>query len=314
MTPDGHYVVFSGFIFGGSGANLYIWNTALAVLTYTNSLPTISGTLQAISISTIGQQLACLQGNAGASGILFGVNVAFNTTWIIQSNVVFLPPFAGVQFSGDGHFLTYAMSVNGLSNANVYLYDFQAGTNFLISQNPNTLQPANGASDSPDISPDGRFIAFRSAATDLAAGSTSGIPQLIVYDRLVGSNTLLSTAATSTASGDNRSLTPVFSSDGRTLVFASWASNLAPDDFNHFSDIFAFEFLYLNITLGAPGQGPILTWPYVSGHSYQVQYKNNLTDNVWQQVSGAMNVNGNQASLTDSAPASGQRFYRVVAQ
>ena len=195
-----------------------------------------------------------------------------------------------------------------------YLYDSQAGTNFLISQNPSTLQPANGASDSPDISPDGRFIAYRSAATDLVAASTAGLPQLIVYDRLLGTNTLLSTAAISPDAGDNRSLTPVFSGDSRTLVFATWASNLASEDFNHFSDIFAFEFLYLNITLGAPGQGPTLTWPYVAGHSYQVQYKNNLADSVWQQVAGIMNINGNQASLADSAPVSDQRFYRVVAQ
>ncbi len=314
MTPDGRYVAFVGSIPGTFGGYVYVWNTVLAGITYTNILPTVSGTPQAISISASGQQLACLQGNPGIYGTIFGVNVTSNTTWIIQSNAVFLSPFAGLQFSSNGRFLTYAAAPLGSVSANVYLYDFLAGTNVLISQNPNTLQPANGASDSPDISPDGRFIAYRSAATDLAAGSTSGVPQLIVYDRLLGLNTLLSTASTSAASGDNRSLTPVFSSDSRTLVFASWASNLAPDDFNHFSDIFAFEFLYLNIALGAPGQGPTLTWPYVSGHSYQVQYKNNLTDNAWQPVAGAMNINGNQASLTDSAPASGQRFYQVVAQ
>ena len=205
------------------------------------------------------------------------------------------------------------MSVNAFSNANVYLYDFQAGTNFLISQNPNTLQPASGASDSPDISPDGRFIAYRSAATDLVPGNTNGIPQLIVYDQLAGSNILLTTAATSNVSGDNRSLTPVFSGDGRTLVFASWASNLATNDFNHFSDVFAFEFLYVNVALGAPGQGPVITWPYVSGHSYQVESKDNLTDNTWQQVAGTISINGDQASLTDPAPVSSQRFYRVVA-
>jgi Tol biopolymer transport system component len=314
MTPDGRYVALWGSIPGNPSVNVYVWNTALAAITYTNSLPVISGSPQAISISANGQQLACLQGTAGMSGTLFGIDVAANTSWIIQSNVVFLPSFAALQFSGDGHFLTYAMSVNVLTNANVYLYDFQAATSLLISQNPNTLQPANGASDSPDISPDGRLIAYRSAATDLVAGNTNGLPQLIVYDRLLGTNTLLSTAATSVAAGDNRSLTPVFSGDGRTLVFASWASNLAPDDFNHFSDIFAFEFLYLNITLGTPGQGPTLTWPYVSGHSYQAQYKNSLTDSVWQPVAGTMNVNGNQASLTDTAPAPGQRYYRVVAQ
>ncbi len=315
MTPDGRYVALWGSIPGGSGINVYVWNTALAAITYTNSLAVNLNPFSAISISPNGQKIACLQGTSGG---LYVIDVISNTTTTIQSSSqsagAFLTPFAALQFSGDGRFLTYAMRPNLVPNQNVYLYDSQAGTSVLISQNPNTLLPANGASDSPDISTDGRFIAYRSAASDLVAGSTNGIPQLIVYDQLAGSNTLLSTAASGTASGDNRSLTPVFSSDGRTLVFASWAANLAANDFNHFSDVFAFEFLYANVTLGAAGLGPTITWPYVSGHSYQVQYKNNLTDNVWQQVAGTMNINGNQASLMDPVPAAGQRFYRVVAQ
>jgi Tol biopolymer transport system component len=307
MTPDGQTIAFIGVI-GASTPELYVWNSQAGALVYTN-INTFYQNASMVSISANGQKIA-----AASSSQLYAVDTVSNTTTVVQSSGTFLPSSVGLQFSGDGHFLTYAMSSNVFTNQNVCLYDFQTQSNQLISQNPNTLQPANGASDSPDLSPDGRFIAYRSAATDLVAGSTNGIPQLIVYDRLVGTNTLLSTAASSTAAGDNRSLTPVFSGDGRTLVFASWASNLALDDFNHFSDIFAFEFLYLNVTLGAPGQGPTLIWPYVSGHSYQVQYKNNLTDNVWQPVSGTMTVNGNQASMIDPAPASGQRFYRVVAQ
>jgi Tol biopolymer transport system component len=309
MTPDGRYVAFWGSIPGGSGVNVYVWNTALAALTYTNSLPVSPNTFSAISISPNGQKLACLQG--GTSSGLYVMDLISNTTTTLPYGA-FLTPFDGLQFSSDGRFLTYAS--NFFLPANVYLYDFQAGTNILISRNPNTLQPANGASDSPDISPDGRFIAYRSAATDLVAGSTNGIPQLIVYDQLTGSNTLLSTDTTGTVSGDNRSLTPVFSADGRTLVFASWASNLATNDFNHFSDVFAFAFLYVNVTPGGAGQGPTITWPYVSGHSYQVQYKNNLTDSAWQQVPSTISVNGNQASMIDPAPSSNQRFYRVVAE
>jgi len=311
MTPDGQNIAFVGVVSGGGSAKLYVWNSMLAKLTYTNSL-SFSSSL-ACSISPNGQKLACLQGTPWE---LYAVNVASNATSVIQSSGVFLQSCVGLQFSGDGRFLTYAMASNSIAwpTQNVYLYDFQVGTNLLISQNPNTLQPANGASDSPAISADGRFIAYRSAATDLVAGSTNGIPELIVYDRLANSNTLLSTAATGTASGDSRSLTPVFSGDGRTLVFASWASNLAADDFNHFSDLFAFAFLYVNVTLGAPGQGPTLSWPYVSGHNYQVEYKDNLNDSVWQQVAGTININGNQASLTDPAPAFSQRFYRVVAE
>ena len=37
-----------------------------------------------------------------------------------------------------------------------------------------------------------------------------------------------------------------------------------------------------------------------------------LSDADWQKVSGTVTIIGNQARLTDLAPATGQRFYRVV--
>lgn len=309
MTPDGQNVAFFGIppLVGGS-TKLCLWNSALAKLIYTYASDTGLNTL---AVSSNGEKLA---GVLWPTPELLAVDVVSNITWVIQPYGTFRSSSVGLQFSGDGRFLTYTMASNDFSNANVYLYDFQAGTNVLISRSPNTLQPANDASDSPTISADGRFIAYRSVATDLVAGSTDGIPQLIVYDRLADSNTLLSTTATGAVGGDNRSLTPVFSSNGRTLVFAGWASNLAADDFNHFSDLFAYAFFYLDITLGAPAPGPTVSWPYVSGYNYQVEYKNNLTDSAWQPVAGTVHINGNQAFLTDPVPVSGQRFYRVVAQ
>jgi Tol biopolymer transport system component len=307
MTPDGQTIAFIGVI-GASTPELYVWNSQAGALVYTN-INSFYQNASMVSISANAQKIA-----AASSSQLYAVDTVSNTTTVIQPSGVFLPSSVGLGFSGDGRFLAYAMSSNAFTNQNVYLYDFQTQSNQLISQNPNTLQPANGGSDSPAISADGRFIAYRSDANDLVAGSTNGLPELIVYDRLANSNSLLSVATTGTASGDSRSMTPEFSGDGRTLVFASWASNLAADDFNHFSDVFAFEFLYLNITVGAPGQGPTISWPYVAGHSYQVESKNNLTDSVWQPVFGYIAINGNQLSLMDSAPVSSQRFYRVVAQ
>ena len=147
MTPDGRISPFVGAV-PEEFRQLYVWNSTLAALIYTNNNSSFQNA-SVISISANGQEIA-----AATSSQLFAINVVSNTTWTIQSSGAFLSPFAGLQFSGDGHFLTYAMSTNVSlpANANVYLYDFQAGNNILISQNPNTLQPANGASDSPAIS------------------------------------------------------------------------------------------------------------------------------------------------------------------
>ena len=127
-----------------------------------------------------------------------------------------------------------ALDTNGV--ADVYLYDFVTQSNFLVSQS-NPPGAANGPSDSPVISNDGRFVAYRSTATNLALGATNGLPNVFLYDRQTGTTTLLSANATGMA-GNNRSFTPQFSGDGQTVVFQSWASDLIAQDFNQVNDLF----------------------------------------------------------------------------
>jgi len=107
----------------------------------------------------------------------------------------------------------------------------------------------------------------------------------------------------------------MFCADGRTLLFQSWASDLVANDFNQSGDLFAFAFIYANVVPGAtPGSGPTIDWPAVPEQGYRVEYKNHLTDSNWQEVTGTVTIVGNRGYLTDPAPpASGQRFYRVVA-
>jgi Tol biopolymer transport system component len=246
-----------------------------------------------------------------------------NTTWQIASLLSNIR--AGLQFSGDSRFLVYsttsaqaALDTNGV--ADVYLYDFVTRSNFLVSQS-NPPGAASGPSDSPVISNDGRFVAYRSTATNLVAGATNGLPNVFLYDRQTGTTTLLSVNASGMA-GNNRSFAPQFSGDGQTLVFQSWASDLIAQDFNQANDLFTVKIATSNPTpvfagqmVFAPAtlQSPTLTWPAVSGVTYQVQFKNKLTDAIWQTLNGNTWVSGNQGYATDLAPNASQRFYRVVA-
>jgi hypothetical protein len=176
-----------------------------------------------------------------------------------------------------------------------------------------TAGEGNADSDSPDISPDGRFVAYRSLASNIVPiADANKVPHLFLYDRLTGTTILLTTSRATGAPADNRSLTPVFSGDGRTLFFASWASDLVAQDFNWASDVFALGFLYVSVTT-SPASGPTLTWPARPGETYEVQFKNGLNDAQWQAVTGNIAIQGNQGHLTDLAPSTGQRFYRVVA-
>jgi hypothetical protein len=100
---------------------------------------------------------------------------------------------------------------------------------------------ANGASYSPAISPDGRFVAFQSAATNLAvnnATDTNQQPDFFVYDTCLGvasgctpATFQMSLANDGTQSqGEQGVETPniQISSVGRVVVFASNALNLLP--------------------------------------------------------------------------------------
>jgi len=316
MTPDGHFVAFYGYsAFNGvSSPYLYVWDSQAGATIYTN---TATGTITRLAISPDGNRIVY-----STSSGFYAADRAANANWQIAPSLAGL--HTGPQFSGDARFLVYsttnalvALDTNRI--ADVYLYDFITRSNFLVSQSNLTGAP-NGPSDSPAISPDGRFVAYRSFVTNIISGVTNSIPNVFLYDRQAGATTLLSANASGTT-GNNRSLAPLFSGDGQTVVFQSWASDLVPQDFNQANDMVAVKIATSNPTpvfvgqmVFAPAsrQSPTLTWPAALGATYQVQFKNNLTDAVWQTLNGNTWVAGNQGYATDLAPNAGQRFYRVV--
>jgi Tol biopolymer transport system component len=227
---------------------------------------------------------------------------------------------AGLSFSDDGRWLTYILRQSTTNQ--VFLYDFEAGTSLLVSQGYSAGEPGNASSDSPDISADGRFLAYRSAASNLVPGDTNGVPDIFLYDRQNNTTTLLSASRLGAWPADNRSLTPVFSGDGQTLVFQSWASDLAAQDFNQARDVFAYS-LYASGSIPLfcarllpgtiPGQGPWVTWPVLPGKNYRVEFKDSLDAAQWQILSGSITIVGSQAWLNDPSPGPGPRFYRIAA-
>ncbi|MEJ0089285.1 MAG: hypothetical protein WDM80_06000 [Limisphaerales bacterium] len=301
MTPDGRLVAFTG-----TTGPAYVWDSQAARLIQTNAF--LSGATN-ISISPDGSKLAgFVTSFLALSDRIAGTNGSIASRYRLGSR-------AGVRFSFDGRFLTYAAGVSAFSSNQVYLYDFQTRKQALVSTAANSILAANGISDSPDISADGRYVAYRSFATNLITGGTSNnVPDLFLYDSFSGTSSLLTADRLNGGPTDNRSRTPVFSPDGRTLFFQSSASDLVPLDFNHNGDVLALMFLYVSIVPdNGSGAGPMLTWPNRPGETYQVQFKDSLSDPAWQDVGGSVTVIGNRASVQNLVPSTGQRFYRVVA-
>jgi hypothetical protein len=60
--------------------------------------------------------------------------------------------------------------------------------------------------------------------------------------------------------------------------------------------------------------GIVLTWQTVAGHSYQVQYKNSLTDPSWIDLGSPISAAESSSSFTNDISGAATRFYRIQGQ
>jgi Tol biopolymer transport system component len=96
---------------------------------------------------------------------------------------------------------------------------------------------ANGLSNYTNVSPEGRYVAFRSLATNLVENDTNGVADIYIFDRMTGKVTRESLdAAGNELNGD--SLIPSLSDGGHWIAFDSLATNAVPDDTNGYRDVF----------------------------------------------------------------------------
>ncbi len=151
--------------------------------------------------------------------------------------------------SADGRFVTFRSGAanlvlnDGNGFIDIFVHDRQTGATTRVSL-PNLADQgmlgaeANGGSDSSSvaISFRGRYVAFRSAATNLVLNDTNNQDDVFVHDRQTGGTIRVSIAGAT--QGDASSEKPVISADGRFVAFESNATNLAANDDNMNTDVF----------------------------------------------------------------------------
>jgi Tol biopolymer transport system component len=137
----------------------------------------------------------------------------------------------GGTVSDDGRFVAFVASdgiladdTNGFSD--VFLRDREAGTTILVTRGAEG-SAANGQPGVPQISGDGRFVAYESQASNLVAGDTNESGDVFLYDVQSGTTTLASAGRTG-ASARGWSSGPSISADGRYVAFSSTAWDLHP--------------------------------------------------------------------------------------
>src|SRR5262249_31008503 len=119
-----------------------------------------------------------------------------------------------------------------------FVYDRVTDTTELVSRGLGGAA-GNGDSDFASITPDGRYVAFSSTASNLVVDDTNGLRDVFVFDRLNPTMERVS-VMTNGAQLNGESALPSISDDGRLIVFHSNASNVTGDA-NGTYDTFVFD-------------------------------------------------------------------------
>lgn len=127
---------------------------------------------------------------------------------------------------------------------------------------------ANGISDQPALSRDGRYVVFESQASNLVPGDTNGRRDIFLVDRVLDTIERVDVAADGSEANAN-SEHPSISDDGRFVAFESRADNLTTDVLNGTNNIFVKDRQTGAVTLISQSTGGVSAdafceWPSIS--------------------------------------------------
>jgi Tol biopolymer transport system component len=122
----------------------------------------------------------------------------------------------------------------------VFVRDRVRDRTTLVSENNEGFQ-GNNDSFAPVMTPNGRFVAFQSLATNLSPGGGTH-ENLFIRDLRLQATSIVNVSATGGARGDEPGR-PILqrvamTNEAQTVAFSSTATNLVPDDTNGAQDVF----------------------------------------------------------------------------
>jgi Tol biopolymer transport system component len=239
MSRDGRYVAYYYCPWTTAEKSLRVQDTQLATDIYTNAWIVSSLMIGSASLSPDGKHLVYLNAYGTYANILFVDDVATGTNVFGAKSTSSIRNSA--EWSGDGRFLAFVSTTNllgGDDNINkLFLCDLLSNSITLVNAN---VGPAGSLSpwfDSPAMSGDGRFVAYRTP-TNSFPWVTNAPPYVFLFDRLTVSNSVLDVGqpGSSPVSWVSR---PAISGSGGTIAFLSMGSGLVSGDLNNVQDAFA---------------------------------------------------------------------------
>jgi hypothetical protein len=132
--------------------------------------------------------------------------------------------------SADGRYVAFLSgSTNLISGVtrwtdNVFVHDRLTGLTELVNIANDGTRANDYTRFTPSISADGRYVAFDSYATNLVSGDNNDMLDVFVHDRQTGTTERVSVRSDG-VQGNDISVHPALSADGRFVAFASMSSN-----------------------------------------------------------------------------------------
>ena len=233
-----------------------------------SSNPSVSDNGLFVSFTSTASNLGATAPNPNGTQEIFQRSTCVENTCTANTTLISTPdgvtPADGASsesaISSTGQFIVFASTATNLETGagptqQIYLRDTCleitttcTPSTTLISSTSGGV-PGNGTSEFPSISSTGQYIAFASFSSNLAS-TTNGVENIFVNNTCVTSSTIVpvectvSTALVTEGAGtpsvpsNGNSKVPSISSDGTTVSFLSFASNLVPRDNNGLEDIF----------------------------------------------------------------------------
>jgi len=207
--------------------------------------PSISADGRFVTFESLASNL--VSGDTNGSVDVFVRDRSLGVTRLVSrglGGVVGDGPSQAPAISANGQYVSFSSSAANLvtGDANhhedVFVRDLVNGVTDLVSVGAGEVQGDSLSFDSA-LSGSGRYVVFRSLATNLVSGDTNAVADVFVRDRVAGATLRVSVGVGDVqANGSSGFLGLAISANGQHVAFDSFASNLVTGDTNERDDVF----------------------------------------------------------------------------
>ncbi|MFO0864400.1 MAG: Ig-like domain-containing protein [Gemmataceae bacterium] len=201
--------------------------------------------------------------------------------------------------SADGNYVVYSSNASDLvagdgnGTTDVFLWNRATQTTTLVSHVFGGNASGNNSSYSPTISANGQYVAYLTRATNVVPAKTADwIQDVVVFDRLTGSNVYLSHNVAG-GQASHYSYEPTISGDGNFIAFSSNAPDLVANDTNGYTrDVFVYNrntdiVSLVSVNSGGTGSGNSSSSnPTISANGAVVAFTSTASDLVANDTNG----------------------------